>query len=176
LLAAACGESEDAGGGETQPAAQPKPAAQTQAPAQPAMTKGPKTIGFHTDWVSPKRAAAIDRALKIWEQMHPEWTIQPLFVPGMDDNLPQVVISMAAGTEGDITLWEMYAVELWASRGAFLDVTAAVKKLGYNIEDHYYAPWTAFYQGKQIGMPFQWNVQYWQFNKTIFEQQSGTMW
>ena len=181
LLAAACGEEsggggeesggggeESGGGGETQPAAQPKPA--TQAPAQPAQSIGPKTIGFHTDWVSPKRKASIDRALKIWEQMHPEWKIQGLFVPGQDDNLSQVVISMAAGTEGDITLWEMYAVELWASRGAFLDVTAAVKKNGYNIEDHYYAPWTAFYQGKQIGMPFQWNVQYWQFNKTIFDR------
>ena len=41
LLAAACGETKaGSGGGETQPAAQPKPAAQTQAPAQPAMTIG----------------------------------------------------------------------------------------------------------------------------------------
>ena len=170
LLAAACGETEETGGGETQPAAQ-QPAAQTQTQAQPqsAMTKGPKTIGFHTDWVSPKRAASIDRALKIWDEMHPEWKIQGLFVPGQDDNLSQVVISMAAGTEGDITLWEMYAVELWASRGAFLNVSPAVQELGYNIEDHYYAPWTALYQGNQIGMPFQWNVQYWQFNKTIFD-------
>jgi hypothetical protein len=58
LLAAACGE-ESSSGGETQPAAQPKPAAQTQAPAQPAMTKGPKTIGFHTDWVSPQQSGTM---------------------------------------------------------------------------------------------------------------------
>ena len=130
-------------------------------------------IGFHTDWVSPKRKSTIDRAVAEYNKQSPHITINELFIAGQDDNLSQVVVAAAAGNEGDMTLWEMYAVELFASRGMFMPIDRILAQKKIDVDaDWYYLPEssTNVLTGERIGMPYQWNMAWWRYDKDLFDR------
>lgn len=138
----------------------------------PTTSQAPKTVIFHTDWTATARGEAVRRALEQWGKENPTIKIdqQPSASQPGQSSIDGLVARLASDTIGDVALWEAGGVELWASRNAFADIGPVLKKMKYKLEDHYYHPGTIFYQQKQVGMPFQFGVIAWAYNRTLFRQ------
>lgn len=136
----------------------------------PAANQGPKTVIFHTDWTATARGETVKRALEQWSKENPTIRIdqQPSATLPNQTSIDGLVARMASDTIGDVALWEAGGVELWASRNSFADIGPVLKKMKYKLEDHYYHPGTIFYQQKQVGMPFQFGVTIWVYNRSLF--------
>ena len=137
----------------------------------PAASQGPKTVIFHTDWIATARGETIKRALEQWATENPTIKIdqQPSTALANQSYLDGLIARLAGDTIGDVALWEIGYVQLWASRNTFANIGPVLAKLKYKLDDHYYHPGAIFYQNKQHGMPFQFSVTSWAYNRTLFK-------
>ena len=141
----------------------------------PAASQQPKTVVFHTDWITGVRGELVKQALAQWAQTQPKIRIDKQDAASGTgvSFIDQMVARISSDTIGDMALWDYWNTEIWAKRGVFSNITPVLKKLKYNVdEQNIYVRESIFWKDRQFGMPFQIRCFGWVYNRSAFLQQS----
>ena len=142
----------------------------SQQPA--AQNAQPVTLQWMTDWTGGARLEASKQTLPVFEAENPKIKLE---MQSVNDGTYEVfAANMAAGTLPDVMLFSGNLFEYYAEKGAFYDIGPALKKAKFDKESVYYEPQYFEYKGKQHGLPYQFTISSWVYNKTWFRQSGVT--
>ncbi len=134
----------------------------------PAQSASPATLTYFPDWSGGTRADWVKTAFPKFTEENPKISVQAEFAQG--DAKAAALANAAAGTLSDVLLGGGDTPHFLAKAGALTDVAPTLKNLRFKMDDIVSVPSTITVNGKQYGLPFQWN--YWTrvVNKTLFQQ------
>src|SRR5688500_11383916 len=128
----------------------------------------PLTLQWMTDWTGGARGEASKQTQPVFEAEHPKIKLD---MQAVNDGTYEVfAANQAAGTLPDVMLFSGNLFEYWAEKNAFFDIGPALKRLKFDKESVYYEPQYFEYKGKQHGLPYQFTISTWVYNKTWFRQ------
>lgn len=134
----------------------------------PAASTAEVTLSYMTDWGGGTRAEWIKTALPKFTEENPKITMKAEVVTG--DIKEVALTNAAAGTLPDTLLGGGDTPHHLIKGGSMQDITPVLKSLKVKMDDVVWIPSTIQVQGKQYGMPFQWNHWSLVYNKTLFRQ------
>lgn len=133
-----------------------------------AQSANPVTLQWMTDWTGGARLEASKQSVPAFEAQFPKIKLEMLSVG--EETYSVFAANLAAGTLPDVMVFSGNVFEYWAEKGAFSDITARLKTAKWDKESVYYEPQYFEYKGKQHGLPYQFTVSTWIYNKTWFKQ------
>jgi multiple sugar transport system substrate-binding protein len=148
LLGAACGGSDRGDGGTA------------------AVPGGPVAISFMTDWSAGPRLKVIEDAAALWRERHPNVAVEVRHGGYVQEKL---LAELAAGTQADVTLYGTGGVA--ALRPHFVDLMPFIKRDRFDLREWVLVAPELLHEGGQYGMPFQYNMEAWLYNKTLLERE-----
>jgi ABC-type glycerol-3-phosphate transport system substrate-binding protein len=139
----------------------------------PAPSAREVTISYMTDWSGGTRAEWIKAAIPKFTQENPKITVT---VDTVTTDIKVVALTnAAAGTLSDTLLAGGDTPHQLVKGGVMQDITPVLKTQKFKMDDVVWIPSTIQVQGKQYGMPFQWNHWAMVVNKTLFKQAGATL-
>jgi multiple sugar transport system substrate-binding protein len=148
LLAAACGIP-----GQAQPDAQ---------------SAAPVTLEWMTDWAGGVRGETSKQSVPAFEAEHPKIKLDMRAAPA--DTYEAFAANLAAGTLPDVMLFSGNLFEYWAEKGAFADISSLLRKNRWDRESVWWQPQYFENKGRTHGLPYQFTISTWVYNKTWFRQ------
>jgi multiple sugar transport system substrate-binding protein len=137
-------------------------------PPPAAESAQPVTLQWMTDWTGGARGEASKQTQPIFEAEHPKIKLEMQAVS--DGTYEVFATNLAAGTLPDVMLFSGNLFEYWSEKGAFSDIGATLKRYKFDKESVYYEPQYFEYKGKSHGLPYQFTISTWTYNKTWFQQ------
>ena len=138
--------------------------------AQPAAQSAqPVTLQWGTDWTGGARGDATTQSIPAFEAQFPRIKLDMRASAG--DVYETFVSNLAAGTLPDVMLFSGNLFQEWAEKGAFIDISASLKKAKWDMESIWWEPLNFEFNKKIHGLPYQFVVNTWIYNKTWFRQQ-----
>lgn len=141
------------------------------APASPAegtASRQPVTIRFLTNWAAGARLEILKQVMPEFQKQFPYITVD--FQPKDQGLYVMLTADAAAGTLPHVSLGAGQFFHEFIQKGLLLDITPSIKKLKINLSDYTIVPGTDEAAGKRYGLPFQFTISSWAYNKTIFEK------
>ena len=135
---------------------------QTSASAQPV------TLQWMTDWTGGARGETSKLSIAPFEGQNSKIKLEMLAAPG--DTYEVFAANLAAGTLPDVQLFSGNLFEYWAEKGAFADIGPLLKKYKWDKESVWWEPQYFEYKGKTHGLPYQFTISTWLYNKSWFRQ------
>ena len=134
----------------------------------PAPAQKPVTIQFLTNWAGGARLDLLQKAMPEFARQYPHITVD--FQPKDQGMYVMLTADAAAGTLPHVTLGAGQFFHEFVQKGILLDITATIKKLKINLNDYTLVAGTDETGGKRYGLPFQFTISSWIYNKTLFEK------
>lgn len=128
----------------------------------------PVTLQWMTDWSGGARGETSKMSIAPFEGQFPKIKLEMQAVS--DGTYEVFAANMAAGTLPDVMLFTGNLFEYWAEKGAFYDIGPALKKYKWDKESVWWEPQYFEYKGKTHGLPYQFTISTWIYNKTWFRQ------
>lgn len=128
----------------------------------------PVTVNWMTDWTGGPRGEATTQSIPAFQAQHPNVRLE--MQATKPDTLETLSAHLAAGTLADVVLFGSGFFEQWAERGVLLDVSPLLKKLRFDKETVWWDPPSFEYKGKVHGLPYQFTISTWVYNKTWFQR------
>jgi multiple sugar transport system substrate-binding protein len=128
----------------------------------------PVTLQWMTDWSGGSRGEVSKQSLPAFEAQHP--TIKLDMQAVASNTYETFSANLAAGTLPDVMLFSGNFFEYWAERGAFADIGQALRKYRWDKESVWWEPQYFEHKGKAHGLPYQFTISSWVYNKTWFRQ------
>jgi multiple sugar transport system substrate-binding protein len=128
----------------------------------------PVTISFLTNWAGGARLDLLQKALPEFSKQFPHITVD--FQPKDQGLYVMLTAFAAAGTLPHVSLGAGQFFHEFIQKGLLLDISASIKKLKFNLNDYTIVAGTDENAGKRYGMPFQFTISSWIYNKTLFEK------
>lgn len=123
-------------------------------------------LSFMTDWSSGPRLKVVEDAFALWKQKHPNVEVDVRHGGYVQEKL---LADLSAGSQADITLYSTGGVA--ALRQHFVDLMPFIKRDKFDMKEWLLVAPELLHQGDQYGMPFQYNMEAWVYNKTLFERE-----
>jgi ABC-type glycerol-3-phosphate transport system substrate-binding protein len=137
------------------------------APAdKPAAT--PVTLTWMTDWTGGPRGEATKQSITAFEPEFPRIKLD--MQATKTDTFEALSAHLAAGTLADVLLFGSSFFELWAERGVLMDIGAVLRKFRFDKESVWWDAANFEHKGKTHGLPYQFTISTWVYNKTWFQQ------
>ena len=144
---------------------------------QPSQASAPQvTITYLTDWNGGTRADWVKAAPPKFTEENPRIQVQvEIAASSSSEFADSVVARAAAGTLPDTMLSLGDVPQRLVRGGAMKDISPVLKSLKVKMQDVVYVPSTIQVDGKQYGMPFQFNLWSLVVNKTLFKQNGAAL-
>ena len=117
--------------------------------------------------------AAIEKAIKLFNEQNPEIKVVGEFVGGSGSGsgiTDKLTTSISGGNPPDVVLFDRFMVGQWASEGLFEDMTDMAQSEGVTADQFYDFAWEeASYDGKVYAMPFDTDTRLLFYNKQMFK-------
>jgi multiple sugar transport system substrate-binding protein len=128
----------------------------------------PVTLQWMTDWTGGARLDASKQTQPAFEAENPKIKLE---MQAVNDGTYEVfAANLAAGTLPDVMLFSGNLFEYYAEKNAFYDIGPALKKYKFDKESVWWEPQYFEYKGKTHGLPYQFTISTWLYNKTWFSQ------
>ena len=131
----------------------------------------PVTLQWGTDWSGGARGDATNQSIPAFEAQFPKIKLDMRASPS--DVYETFVSNLAAGTLPDVMLFSGNLFQEWAEKGAFVDITPILKRSKWDMESIWWEPLNFEFKNKIHGLPYQFVVNTWLYNKTWFRQQGA---
>jgi multiple sugar transport system substrate-binding protein len=134
-----------------------------QAPAPPV------TVSWMSDWTGGARGEATKASIALFEAQHPRIKLEHLALAS--DLYQTLTAHLAAGTLADVVLFSPNWFIEWAERNTMMDIAAHLRKFRFDKESVFWPGYAVEHKGKVHGLPYQFGVGTWLYNKTWFERE-----
>jgi len=139
-----------------------------QQPAQPGGEDGVVTISFWHGWAVEHEKEAVEGAVKLFNESHPNIKVEP--VAGKTND--QVLTAVSGGSSPDVySLWSTQTLAEWASKGVITDLNN--KALETKLDPGLFyqgALEVSMYEGRYFGLPVEVDPMVVYYNKGIFRE------
>jgi len=128
----------------------------------------PVTISWMTDWTGGPRGEATKLSIPAFEAQFPRIKVD--MQATKPDTFEALSAHLAAGTLADALLFGSALLSVWADGGALMDIGPLLRKQRFDKESVWWDPEYFEYKGKTHGVPYQFTISTWVYNKTWFQQ------
>jgi multiple sugar transport system substrate-binding protein len=142
--------------------------------ADAAKSAAPVTVQWMTDWNDEgTRGQVVKQSVAAYKERKPNVTVDVRH-PATGSSATgsaAVVAHFAAGTIGEVVLPSSSVVHALMDQGAFMDITAHLKRFKFDKESVWWEGQYVENKGKTHGLPYQLAVAGWVYNKTWFQRE-----
>lgn len=126
----------------------------------------PVTLSWMTDWTGGPRGEATKQSIPAFQAQFPLIKLDQQATK--TDTFEALSAHLAAGTLADVVLFSSSFFELWAERNVLMDISPLLRKYRFDKESVWWDPANFEYRGKVHGLPYQFTISTWVYNKTWF--------
>jgi multiple sugar transport system substrate-binding protein len=129
----------------------------------------PVTLQWGTDWTSGPRGDATNQSIPAFQAQFPNIKLD--MRANSEDVYQAFVANLAAGTLADVMLFAPGTFLTFADQNVFPDIAPQLKKFKFDKESVWWESQYFENNGKTHGMPYQFVVSTWVYNKTWFNRE-----
>lgn len=126
----------------------------------------PVTLQWSTDWTSGARGEATNLSIPAFQAQFPHIKLD--MRANQADAYQAFASNLAAGTLADVMLFSGNFFEYWADQNVLADISAHLKTLKFDKDSVWWDPQFFENKGKTHGLPYQFIINTWLYNKTWF--------
>ena len=128
----------------------------------------PVTVSWVSDWNAAERGAVAQQAKLDFERQYPHITIDQQGWQYGGSTYQALSTHLAAGTLVDLALTFPAFFTRFAEQGVYTDIGPHLKQIKYDKGAVFWHPEPFEHKGKTHGVPFQFIIQSWVYNKSLF--------
>ena len=130
--------------------------------------RSPVTVSFLTNWAAGARLDLLNKVVPEFQKQNPHVTVS--FEPKDEGMRAMLVTRIAGGAAPDVALGAGQFFYEFVDKGFLLDISPTLRQLKVNLADYTLIPGIDEAGGKRYGLPFQFTITSWFYNKSMFDR------